>query len=202
MLQTSRRVELFVSEAEAEFLEDAAGSSVRGMMPGEEGHCAKRLEGKRDDGSPGFDGETFAPVGRPKMDPEFINLSVEPIRPNAAAADKIAVGQKKERPVLNVIRTHKRNMALEPLFYLFLRKRAADEARHFRVDPKRNGEREIIWRPAAESESRGFQEIGSRRTHGRDCWPFGAEQARESEAVLARWCKLCVKSDPSPTRAS
>lgn len=94
-----------------------------------------------------FHRETFAPIGWPKMESELANLFLRLIGAEAAATDKIAVGEQKYRPVLNAVCPHGSDFLDQAFVNLLFGKRSADEMGYIDVSPERQCQWKIIDRP-------------------------------------------------------
>ena len=103
MSQASRRVKLFVSEAEVEFFEEMARGGVFGMMSGEKRIGAERFETIGNGGATGLFGETLAPKFRAQVKAELVDFFLKFVRAKACAADVAAIREKKDGPILHAI---------------------------------------------------------------------------------------------------
>lgn len=106
-------------------------------MAGKQCRGAKRVKRQRDDGLPDLHGQALSPVFRSKVKANLVDPMVEIIRPEAPASHVRAGPQQEERPILDVVGAHGRDLVREPLPDLLARKGAADESRHARVAPQR-----------------------------------------------------------------
>src|SRR5271170_3891634 len=107
------------------------------------------------------------------MNPQLENPLLMLVRSQSSATGKLVILKQEDGPVLNRVDGHQFDFSTQPSLHLIGRKGAADQGRHLGVTPKCRRERQVVFAPAAESETIRVQEIRTKLAHFR--FPIGAE---------------------------
>ena len=129
------------------------------MMACEQLLCRKAFKGIANNRPRSFLGETLSPKDRPQMKSDFIDPLLRKAWSQARTADVMQIRQQEEGPVLDSEGFHSSDFHFQFLLYLIPRERTSQISIHLRIAPKPLCQRQVIMRPATESNSSGLQKV-------------------------------------------
>ena len=97
---------------------------------------------------------------------------LRPIGAQSTAADKIFAGKQKRGPILDAMLFNGRDFFLAALTDFVFGEWASNKTSHFRISPKSHGQRQILVRPAAESEAFCREEVARVRLQSFSPFPL------------------------------
>ena len=162
MVQTGRRIILVVRVPKTQFLQDSPRGCIAGIVPRKErfhSESVKRIPHHR---SRRLRRIPLTPKGRPQMDPNLANPFLGLVRSESAASGILTSGKQEDRPVLDAVRPHGRDLPGEPLLHLLPGERSPDELNHLRIAPEVQCQLNVRLRPRAESKALALEKIRGR----------------------------------------
>ena len=100
------------------------------MMSCEQSLRLKRIECVPDHRARSFLSQAPAPAFRHKVKSDFVDLFFDAVRPQSGAPGMPASRLQKNRPILDAVGVHARNLSTKPLLDLLRRERSAYQSSH------------------------------------------------------------------------